>query len=56
MTSKKEQTIYKSSEQLRSALFPKLVEREMIEKTKQDTKKFGNYLADKAIDKILKTA
>ncbi len=53
MASKKEQATYKSFEQLRSELFPKLVNQEIIEKTKQNSKQFGNSLANKAIEQIL---
>ncbi len=56
MASKKEQATYKSFEQLRSELFPKLVDREITEKTKQNAEQFGNSLANKAIDQILATS
>ncbi len=53
MTSKNKQTVYKSFEQLRSELFPKLVDREITEKRKQNAEQFGNCLANKAINQIL---
>lgn len=56
MASKKEQSIYKSFEQLRSELFPKLVDKEITEKTKQNPEQFGNSLANKAIDQVLATS
>ena len=53
MKDKREQNIYRSFEQLRSELFPKLVSREITNRTKQNTEKFGSCLANKAIDQIL---
>jgi len=55
MTSKNKQTVYKSFEQLRSELFPKLVDREIIEQKKQNIEEFGSCLANKAIDQMLAT-
>jgi len=53
MTNKKQKTIYKSFEELRSELFPELVESEKINKLKRDAKQFGSHLANKAVDKII---
>ena len=56
MANKNKQTVYKSFEQLRSELFPKLVDREIAEQTKQNSEQFGTCLANKAIDQMLATA
>lgn len=53
MANKQEKTVYKSFEQLRSELFPKLVEREKTNRAKQDAEQFGSRLANKAIDQVL---
>ena len=54
MTDKKNKSVYKSFEELRADLFPKLVDKEKMDKIKQDAKQYGSYLADKSVDRILK--
>jgi len=56
MANKQEKTVYKSFEQLRSELFPKLVEHEKTNQAKQNAEQFGSCLADKAIDQMLASA
>ncbi len=53
MANKKEQIVYKSFEQLRSELFPKLVDGEITSQSKQHAEQFGACLADKAINQML---
>jgi len=46
-------TKYLSYEQLRSELFPSLVDNEKAEKIRRDAESYGVRLADNAIDQML---
>ncbi len=53
MKNKKEKSVYKSFEQLRSELFPNLIFQENVNQVKKDSEQFGNCLANKAVDRML---
>lgn len=55
MTDKRKE-VHKSFEELKSNLFPNLVDRERTDRVKKDIEKFGSCLANKSIDQILKSS